>query len=229
VALTDQQLAALLRKAGVSAGDAAYLVAIAHPESSATPGTVQQGQPYATTGWGLWQITPGNSEPSIGVNDALLHPETNARAAAAKLKSQGLGAWTTYTSGAYQPYFGAAEKAVSSVYGMSLSRVDQLAASAGTGSAGGGGGGIGGDIGSLAGQVWKGLTLPFGALGGLLSAPSDIAKSIVLAAGPLVKIAEALDWFFHPSHWIRLFAGIAGGVLVLGGVWQMSHAGEGVG
>jgi hypothetical protein len=134
--LSDNQLAALLRKAGVSAGDAAYLVAIAHPESSADPAEVQQGQPYDTTGWGLWQITPGNSEPGVAVDQGLLSPQANANAAAAKLKSQGLDAWTTYTSGKYQPYFPAAESAVASVYGMPVSKVDQLAASAGTGGSG---------------------------------------------------------------------------------------------
>jgi hypothetical protein len=139
-ALSDDQLAALLRKAGVSAGDAAYLVAIAHPESSANPSAVQQGQPYATQGWGLWQITPGNSVPSVGINQALLTPQKNADAAAAKLKSQGLDAWTTYTSGAYKQYFSAAEAAVGHVYGLSSSAVDKLAASAGSGGGSGGSG-----------------------------------------------------------------------------------------
>ena len=60
--------------------------------------------PYATTGWGIWQVTPGNSVPSIGVDNALLNPTVNAKAAVAKEQSQGLGAWTTYTSGAYQQY-----------------------------------------------------------------------------------------------------------------------------
>ncbi len=136
--LSDDQLAALLRKAGVSAGDAAYLVAIAHPESGANAAAVQQGQTYATQGWGLWQITPGNSVPSAGINQALLSPQANADAAAAKLKSQGLDAWTTYTSGKYEPYFGAAKAAVGHVYGLSSSAVDKLAASAGSGGGGSG-------------------------------------------------------------------------------------------
>lgn len=131
--LSDDQLAALLRKQGVSAGDAAYLVATAHPESHADPAEVQQGVPYDQQGWGIWQITPGNSVPSAGINNALLNPQANAKAAAAKLKSQGLDAWTTYTSGAYQPYFAGAKAAVAKVYGMPLSQVDQLASSAGHG------------------------------------------------------------------------------------------------
>ena len=64
----------------------------------------QQGQPYSRTGWGIWQITPGDSEPQFGVDRALLDPHRNAEAAVAKERSQGLGAWTTYTSGAYKAF-----------------------------------------------------------------------------------------------------------------------------
>ena len=64
----------------------------------------QQGQPYSRTGWGIWQITPGDSEPQFGIDQALLDPHVNAEAAVAKEESQGLGAWTTYTSGAYKAF-----------------------------------------------------------------------------------------------------------------------------
>lgn len=83
---------------------AATMAAIASAESGLQPGVVQQGQPYATTGWGLWQITPGDSEPQIGTDKALLSPLTNAKAAVAKYNSGGLSQWTTYTSGAYRQY-----------------------------------------------------------------------------------------------------------------------------
>jgi hypothetical protein len=139
VAYSDEQLAALLRKARVSAGPAAILVATAHPESGAAD-VVQQDQPYDTTGWGIWQITPGDSEPQYGTNEQLLSPQANANAAAAKLRSQGLDAWTTVASGAYEPYLAAAEQAVAKVYRMKTSQVDQLASSA-QASAGGSGGG----------------------------------------------------------------------------------------
>ena len=89
---------------------------------------------------------------------------------------------------------------------------------------GGGGGGLGGWVTS----VITDLSLPgLAGLGSVLSSGSSVAQSIVGLAAPLIKIAEAIDWFFHPAHWIRLFAGIAGGILVLAGIWQMSHAGEG--
>ena len=81
--------------------------------------------------------------------------------------------------------------------------------------------GVGG-LGNWLGGVWSGLGL--GLLPGV-GAVGDIPQAIVGLAAPLVKIAEALDWFFHPAHWIRLFAGLFGGALVVGGIWQMSHAG----
>lgn len=103
-ALSYAELEGLWIQAGGDPSVAPIMAAIAFPESGANPAAVQQGQPYATTGWGLWQITPGNSVPSVGINEALLDPLTNARAAVAKYNSQGLGAWTTFTSGAYKQF-----------------------------------------------------------------------------------------------------------------------------
>jgi hypothetical protein len=124
-------MAAALRNAGVSAGDAAYLVATAHPESGGCS-VEQQGEPYAETGWGVWQITPGNSEAQFGTNSQLFNLQANANAAAAKLKSQGLDAWTTITSGKYLTYLSSAKSAVTTVYNMSEAEVNKLVNSAGT-------------------------------------------------------------------------------------------------
>lgn len=132
MAYTDEQMAAALRLNGVPAGPAAVLVATSHPESSAS-NVVQQGQPYDTTGWGVWQITPGNSEPQAGVNNQLLTLSANAKAAAAKWRSQGLGAWTTVTSGKDVPYLQAAQAAVARVYSLSDAEVSALVKSAGSG------------------------------------------------------------------------------------------------
>lgn len=78
--------------------------AIAGAESSWLRDVIQQDQPYATTGWGTWQITPGNSVPGVATDLALLPLATNARAALVKWQKQGLHAWSTYNSGAYQKY-----------------------------------------------------------------------------------------------------------------------------
>jgi hypothetical protein len=96
----------VVRSAATAAGFSAHLdimVAIAGAESSWS-NAIQLDQPYATTGWGTWQITPGNSVPSVGVDLALLDVYANARAARWKFDHQGLHAWTTYTNGVYRKY-----------------------------------------------------------------------------------------------------------------------------
>jgi hypothetical protein len=84
----------------------AATIAITGAESSYLPGIIQQGQPYATTGWGLWQITPGNSESQFGQDYQLLDPWNNAEAAVAKYRDAGstFRPWSTYNDGAYLKY-----------------------------------------------------------------------------------------------------------------------------
>jgi hypothetical protein len=75
-ALSFLNLEALWIAAG---GDPAYaptMAAVAYGESGGVPVNTQKGQPAATTGWGLWQITPGDAS----LND----PMANAKAAVAK-------------------------------------------------------------------------------------------------------------------------------------------------
>jgi hypothetical protein len=84
---------------------ASTMAAIAGAESSWQPGIIEPGEPYSTTGWGLWQITPGNSSPSeYGSDYQLLDPWNNAEAAVWGYGEQGLNAWTTYWNGAYESY-----------------------------------------------------------------------------------------------------------------------------
>ncbi|HEX5115724.1 MAG TPA: transglycosylase SLT domain-containing protein [Pseudonocardiaceae bacterium] len=81
--------------------------AITGAESSFLPGIIQAGQPYSTTGWGLWQITPGNSVPAYGEDYQLLDPWNNAEAAVAKFDAAGgFSPWTTFDDGAYESFLG---------------------------------------------------------------------------------------------------------------------------
>jgi hypothetical protein len=92
--------------AGGPGGILAHIAgAIAGAESGWTM-AIQKGQPYATTGWGPWQITPGNSEPQFGTDYALLNWRSNALAAVAKYRQAGgsFSPWTTFTSGAYTQF-----------------------------------------------------------------------------------------------------------------------------
>lgn len=106
MAYSFAQLEAFAIQGGFPADLAPTMAAIAMAESSGNNVT-QQGQPYATTGWGLWQITPGNSVPQFGVDQAMLNPVNNAKAAFAKWMGAGgntaalRSQWTTYSSGAY--------------------------------------------------------------------------------------------------------------------------------
>lgn len=87
------QLEGLWLNAGGSATIAPVMAAIALAESG---GRSDAKNPSGATG--LWQIL-GNPFPGNA-----LDPATNAKMAVAKYKSQGLKAWTAYTSGAYKKY-----------------------------------------------------------------------------------------------------------------------------
>jgi|SRR5215831_308591 len=59
---------------------------------------------------------------------------------------------------------------------------------------------------------------PGGAGGGLFGWPGEIV-------GVFSGAGAAVDWLIQPSHWIRIFAFIAGVTLTGAGVFLMSHAG----
>jgi len=76
--------------------------AITGAESSFLPGIIQPDMPYFLTGWGLWQITPGDSVPALGEDYQLLDPWNNAEAAVSKYDDAGgFWPWTTYVDGDY--------------------------------------------------------------------------------------------------------------------------------
>lgn len=125
--LSWDQLAALALRAGWKPADAAVAVSITEPESGRDDSAIQANQPYATTGWGLWQITPGDSEPQFGIDNAMLNPWNNARAAYAKWSEHDdFGPWTTWTKGLNQPYLPDAEEAVAKVAKLSKAQLARL-------------------------------------------------------------------------------------------------------
>lgn len=63
---------------------------------------------------------------------------------------------------------------------------------------------------------------------GGLSGVSGIAGAINNIGGTLSGLASAIDWLLQPANWVRIVAGVGGGVLVIGGVVTLSHAGEGL-
>jgi NlpC/P60 family len=80
-------------------------------------------------------------------------------------------------------------------------------------------------VSSIVSDIITGLSLPATWLSDLANEPSDVASALLGVAAPFAKIAESIDWLFHPNHWIRIFAGLGGGLLVLGGSFQLFHTG----
>jgi hypothetical protein len=178
------------------------MTAISLAESSGNPSSIQSGQPYATTGWGLWQITPGNSEPSVGTDHDLLDPRKNAEAAYLKYKTPGpnggLAQWTTYTGGAYKKYL----RSVKDVQGqwsiegaidnLGNSTVDAVEGIPGAvdHDLGDIGGAVDHDLGDIGGAVDHGLEVTsfLGDIGSLFFTEKGWMRLLKLAAGVIIGI-----------------------------------------
>jgi hypothetical protein len=102
MAYTYAQLEGLWIQAGGSRALAPIMAAVALAESSGDPNAKNPNDNGGTqTSWGLWQISDGtHNEPVPNILD----PKINAQEAVKKVQSQGLKAWGSYTSGAYQKY-----------------------------------------------------------------------------------------------------------------------------
>lgn len=113
--LSAPQVAALAFTAGWRGADLTIAVALTMPESGADTTAVQQNEPPALTGVGLWQLTPGTP--------ADLDPLTNAKAAYAKYLAAGhaFTPWTTFTGGEYVQWLGWATAGVAQMSAAGLS------------------------------------------------------------------------------------------------------------
>lgn len=98
MAYSFRQLEDLWKSAGGPAAAAPVMAAIALAESSGNP-RAEHHDSDGSVDRGLWQI---NS--SHGYGDASFNPRDNAQEAVAVYHSQGLGAWSTYLSGAYKSH-----------------------------------------------------------------------------------------------------------------------------
>lgn len=102
---TPSQIRAALIKQGVPEDDATKLTQISGAESGYGAHPVSGKNANGTTDYGVFQINSvhGDLNPSNLPNADL---DTQAAAAAAVYKKEGLGAWTTYKNGAYQKFAG---------------------------------------------------------------------------------------------------------------------------
>lgn len=227
------------RQGGFSPAAAVIATAITEPEAGRQPGVQQAGQPYRTTGWGLWQITPGNSVPSVGVDNALLDPLTNARAAYAKYHAAGdrFTPWTTYTSGAYKASLAAASSAAASV-GDNIAGAVTSGVGAAAGGIGGTAGGLGGGVGGTSpSDLIKAINQLIGSGGNIAQAqidtivggnlPSGVQAAIAATSGvvswlggavtSLTTLVNGLLWLVNPANWVRIVAAVVGGISLAAG------------
>ena len=211
--LTYGQLEQVWIQGGGSRALAPLMAAIAMAESGGDAGATNPTDNNGTqTSWGLWQISDGtHNMPSADI----LTPLGNARAAVAKYKSQGLGAWGTYTSGAYRVFYRGS---------VPPGQLPQ-------GGTGGGGGGGDPQQAQLA-SLWSDVS-GFDPLHPIWTAISDLFKAGVKSdpLGAIVRllamIVSALDWFFVPSHWARLAAFLFGLILGIPGLYALVKTGSG--
>ena len=115
--LTQSEITNIAKSVGMS--DPVKMAAIAMAESSGDTTAHNTNAKTGDDSYGLWQINMRGSlgparRKAFGItsNDQLFNPVTNAKAAKKILDSQGLGAWSTYTNGAYEKFYkGTAEGA----------------------------------------------------------------------------------------------------------------------
>ena len=100
--LTYSQLEGVWIQGGGQSSLAPLMAAIALAESGGNPDALNATDNGGRqSSFGLWQISTGtHTPPASNWSD----PVENARLAVGKLKSQGLGAWGTYNSGAYKRF-----------------------------------------------------------------------------------------------------------------------------
>jgi len=220
---TYGQLETLWINAGGSKVLAPLMAAIALAESGGNPGALNTTDNNGTqTSVGLWQVSNGtHNYPASWTT-----PQGNAAEAVAKYKSQGLGAWGTYTSGAYQQYYqgstpaSALPQGGSGGSGGTTQQAELTSFSPGDATwLEGPQGIIQGIAHMLAGQV----------TGAASSAQSieGVWKSLSVIATEGEAVLKDVEWLFVPSHWVRIIAfwfGVLFGVL---GVRDLGRAGQG--
>lgn len=96
------QLEAIAKEGGFPDNMLGLMAAIAIAESGGNPNALNPSDNGGRqSSFGLWQISTGTHNPP---DPNWADPVVNARLAFGKYQSQGLGAWGTYTSGAYKSY-----------------------------------------------------------------------------------------------------------------------------
>lgn len=181
------QLEGLWIEAGGSPAKAPLMAAIAMAESR---GNSRARNPSGASG--LWQIL-GAPEGWTGSTN-WFDPLTNAKAAVAKEETQGLGAWATYTSGAYRMFLR---------NNVTPANMAQLTAAGGGGTP----------------PIWETI---LGDLTNPANATQNATNSAGLLGG-VTGALHVFGDLSSGAWWARVGKGAIGGGLVLAGVYLAMH------
>lgn len=193
------ELEQLWTKAGGQPALAPIMAAIALAESSGNMDAVDHDS-NGTTDYGLWQINSSHEmyDPGQLVSDALY----NARAAVSIEQTQGLTAWTTYTSGAYERYYNNKSTPHGNVQtGFALTYPD----------------GQGSDVSDVFASYTQSLDTG-NTIQGLENDDSNIMNAIEGSITGPVDFMQFLTKLLMPQNWVRLLEVTVGTILMLLGI-----------
>lgn len=177
------QLEGIAKAGGFPDSMLALMAAIAMAESGGNAAATNSNDNGGTqTSWGLWQISDGtHNQPAPNILD----PVTNAKVAWAKYNTQGLGAWGTFTSGAYKSY----------MQGQIPPNL-QLGPPAGGGNGGGGGAGTG----SISPVSWFDPSTWLLPIEGVFADILNYTVWLAISAGGLILVGAGAFLMFHEAN-----------------------------
>ena len=214
--LTQPQAAAALKAAGWPAPLWPTMVAIGQAESGLTVESVSKPNTNGTVDRGWLQI---NSVHGYDPHRLTTDPVFCAKAGLSIWHSQGLRAWSTYSSGAFHPFLPAAQRAATPAamaQGASLL----------------------GDLGNLAGGANDLLNPGQAIIGGLIDGSGGPLAAIKGAAGAAEALSRGVvtlaafagasaAWLGNSHNWTRVVEVVGGGAAVLIALRMLADTGVG--
>ncbi len=231
--LSYSQLEQVWIQAGGPKAIAPLMAAIAMAESGGIAGNTNPTDNSGTqTSWGLWQISDGTHGWSYGGDP--YDPVTNAKAAVMKYHSQGLGAWGTYTSGAYQQYLkGNVPPSTGTISGGSaggsIGQTAPISSSAGFATYAGFNmpGGILNpinDVESVVGDVGGLIKNAFGWGNAAVKSVPDAIKAISKAVGVIAEVFSGILWLLNPANDLRVISAFVGLIVLSVAIYLVATA-----
>ncbi len=201
------------------------MAAIALSESSGDPTATNPNDNGGTqTSYGLWQISNGTHNAPTS-NWAT--PAANAQLALQKLQAQGLGAWGTYVSGAYQANLptGTALPTNATITAAGATAAGATAGAATT--AGATPNPVDWALNPVTGLEWAGNWLTGGQVGNITSEVTGlggITQGLVGITQTISKVGQLFLILFQPARWLRIGAFFVGVFALVAGLRFMGES-----